>query len=62
MKRLDYFKLSSAQVEAMFALEKAAATSELEKRLTDLVRIRASQLNGCLLCIDMHTKEAYIHD
>src|SRR5690348_17277720 len=36
----------------------AAADAGLEPELLELVRIRASQLNGCAFCIDMHTKDA----
>ncbi|GAA0371224.1 carboxymuconolactone decarboxylase family protein [Bacillus horti] len=44
--------------EAMFGLEKYMAASGLDKRLYELIKIRASQMNGCAFCIDMHTKEA----
>ena len=35
-----------------------ASGSKLEPRLTELVRLRVSQVNGCAFCIDMHTKDA----
>jgi AhpD family alkylhydroperoxidase len=41
----------------MFSLSSAAEAS-LERRLFELVKIRASQINGCAYCIDMHTKDA----
>jgi AhpD family alkylhydroperoxidase len=43
---------------AMFGLEKYARESGLETPLLELVRLRASLLNGCAYCIDMHTKDA----
>jgi AhpD family alkylhydroperoxidase len=60
--RLDFDTHAPAFSRAMGRLDKAA-TEELDKvdfdpRLRELVRIRASQLNGCAYCIDMHTKDA----
>lgn len=43
---------------AMLALQRAVDTSGLERSLLELVKIRASQINGCAYCIDMHTKDA----
>jgi AhpD family alkylhydroperoxidase len=43
---------------AMLRLDKAAADTPLERPLKELARIRASQLNGCAYCIDMHTLDA----
>jgi len=43
---------------AMLALEGAVRSSGLEPSLLHLVKIRASQINGCAYCIDMHTKDA----
>src|SRR4051812_41989310 len=56
--RFDYYAADPASVNAMLALEKHLATCELERSLVHLVRLRASQINGCAYCIDMHTKEA----
>ena len=42
----------------MYALEGYLATTQLNKTHKDLVKIRASQINGCAFCIDMHTKDA----
>jgi AhpD family alkylhydroperoxidase len=60
--RLDFDTHAPAFSRAMGRLDKAA-TEELDKvdfdpRLRELVRIRASQLNGCAYCIDMHSKDA----
>jgi AhpD family alkylhydroperoxidase len=60
--RLDFDSHAVAFSRAMSHLD-AAATKELDRvgfdpRLRELVRIRASQLNGCAYCIDMHTKDA----
>jgi AhpD family alkylhydroperoxidase len=60
--RLDFDSHAPDFSRAMAHLDRAA-TKELDKagldhRLRELVRIRASQLNGCAYCIDMHTKDA----
>lgn len=61
MNRANYQKLSPESFHALLAFEKSLAGSSLEKTLIDLVKIRASQLNGCLFCLDMHTKESRSH-
>jgi AhpD family alkylhydroperoxidase len=58
MARLDYAKLSTPAVHALYALEKAVKALGVDPAIYDLVRIRASQLNGCIFCLDMHVKEA----
>jgi AhpD family alkylhydroperoxidase len=45
-------------MRAMLELEKAVYGSGIEPSLLDLVKIRASQINGCAFCIEMHTREA----
>lgn len=60
--RLDFDRHAAGFARAVAHLDQAA-TKELDKadfdpRLRELVRIRASQLNGCAYCIDMHTKDA----
>ncbi len=56
--RIEHAKVSPAARAAMFEIEKYVQQSGLEISLLDLVRIRASQINGCAYCLDMHTKEA----
>jgi AhpD family alkylhydroperoxidase len=57
-QRFDYQKLSPDAVKAMFALGKYLAGCGLEPSLLELVKTRASQINGCAFCLDMHTKDA----
>jgi AhpD family alkylhydroperoxidase len=57
-QRLNYTELSAASYKALLALNGTLSHSSLEPRLRHLAKIRASQLNGCLFCLDMHTKEA----
>ena len=56
--RLAFDSFAAGYSRAMAHLDQAA-TSELDKaEIRELIRIRASQLNGCAYCIDMHTKDA----
>lgn len=58
-KRLDYAAAAPDAVKAVFGLETYATTqSGLDKRLLHLLKLRASLINGCAYCVDMHTKEA----
>ena len=56
--RIEYAKVAPGAVQAMQALEGYIRQSGLEPDIFELVRVRASQINGCAFCIDMHTKEA----
>jgi AhpD family alkylhydroperoxidase len=56
--RIDYGKVMPRARDAMLNLQRAADATALEPRLVELVKIRASQLNGCAYCLDMHTKDA----
>jgi AhpD family alkylhydroperoxidase len=57
-QRLDYPKLAPEAFRAMYSLSSYLAGCGLEHGLLELVKIRASQINGCAYCIDMHTKDA----
>jgi AhpD family alkylhydroperoxidase len=56
--RLDMAALSPKARNAMLTLERHARESGLETPLLELVRMRASQINGCAFCLDMHSKDA----
>ena len=56
--RLEYDKVSPELYKAMLGLEGAVRRSGLEPSLLELIKTRASQINGCAFCIDMHTKDA----
>lgn len=56
--RLDYSKTAPGALKGMLELEKYVHGSGLERSLYELVKIRASQINGCAYCLDMHTKDA----
>ncbi len=58
MKRLDWLKASPQVAHALFAMQKVVNESGLEHPLLELVKMRASQVNGCAYCLDMHAKDA----
>lgn len=55
--RINYGKVAPGTYAAMDALDQYLQTSDLEKSLVMLVQLRASQLNGCGYCLDMHWKD-----
>ena len=56
--RINPYAAAPEMIAAMTALEKAVVTSGLEHSLIELVKTRASQINGCAFCIHMHTQDA----
>jgi|SRR5277367_1454451 len=56
--RLNPFKASPKGYQAMAALEHFFMSCGLERPLLELVKMRASQINGCAYCLDMHSKDA----
>jgi AhpD family alkylhydroperoxidase len=56
--RLDYQQIAPGAVHAMLALETYVRQSGLERSLLHLIKTRASQINGCAYCLEMHTREA----
>jgi AhpD family alkylhydroperoxidase len=59
--RLNIFETAPEATKAMMAVEAAIGKSGLEQGLLVLVRLRASQINGCAFCIHMHVNEAVRH-
>ena len=59
--RLDYFKLSPQASNKLVELTMQLSKKPLLADLAHLIMLRASQLNGCAFCVDMHVKEAKIH-
>lgn len=57
-KRININKTTPQAFKAMFGLETFLAGAEISKTLKELIKIRASQINNCAYCIDMHTKDA----
>ena len=56
--RMNYFAKAPELMKAVSALEKAVQDSGFDRKLLHLVKLRASQINGCAYCVDMHVKEA----
>jgi AhpD family alkylhydroperoxidase len=56
--RIDYRKFSQEALKHMLGLEKYIAESGLDAKLIHLVKMRASQINGCAYCLDMHSIDA----
>jgi AhpD family alkylhydroperoxidase len=61
MERLDPLKASPDAYQAMLALSRYAETNGIEHSLLELVKMRASQINQCAFCIDMHAADAREH-
>ena len=60
-QRLNYFEQSPELTKKLFEFGQIVKNGSLGNTLLDLVNIRASQINGCAFCLDMHCKEAKIH-
>jgi AhpD family alkylhydroperoxidase len=56
--RIDLMHVSPGIIHAMLGLERQIQKAGLDRKLLDLVRMRASQINGCAYCLDMHSKDA----
>ncbi|WP_442593220.1 carboxymuconolactone decarboxylase family protein [Parapusillimonas sp. JC17] len=60
-QRINYIHQSPELFKKFLEFSNALKNSAIEEAIRDLVSIRASQLNGCGFCLDMHVKEAHIH-
>ncbi len=56
--RMNFYQAAPETMKALMALENQIAASGLEQSLIELVRTRASQINGCAFCVNMHTQDA----
>jgi AhpD family alkylhydroperoxidase len=57
-QRLDFYKASPEAIKALVALEVAIGKRGLDPMLVNLVKLRASQINGCAYCVDSHSSDA----
>jgi len=57
-ERLDFYTASPEALKAQMGVEAAIGKMGLELPLLELIRLRASQINGCAFCVDMHTTDA----
>lgn len=60
-QRLDYAQHSPEPMKKLVDLSMANRKTGIDTSILDLVNLRASQMNGCAFCVDMHVKEATIH-
>lgn len=60
-KRININQVEPQAYKAMYGLESYLTKADISKTLKNLIKIRASQINNCAYCIDMHTKEALKH-
>ncbi|UKS29389.1 carboxymuconolactone decarboxylase family protein [Paenibacillus sp. HWE-109] len=60
-QRINYMQQSPELFKKMLEFSNAEQESVIEEKILDLVHIRASQMNGCGFCLDMHVKQAKIH-
>ena len=60
LERIKVYKTSPELYDAMMALSNAAA-KDIDVQLGELIKIRASQINHCAFCLDMHTRDARKH-
>ncbi|MGK7653564.1 MULTISPECIES: carboxymuconolactone decarboxylase family protein [unclassified Roseovarius] len=61
-QRVDYFSIAPDAVKPVLALENhVSGKSGLDPALRHLIKLRASQINGCAFCVDMHVKQARAH-
>src|SRR6188474_1239498 len=56
--RIDLMRVNPGVMQAMLGLERQVRQAGFDQKLLDLVRMRASQINGCSYCLDMHSKDA----
>lgn len=57
-KRIPYDQTASDGLQIMMKMEAYTKTSNINRTTRELIKIRASQLNGCAYCINIHTKDA----
>jgi AhpD family alkylhydroperoxidase len=57
-QRINYMKVAPEAFNIMLKFEEYAKTTGFDRKLVELIKIRASQINGCAFCLDMHTKDA----
>ena len=59
-QRIEYFKVAPEGMKVMMQMEEYLHAGTLESSLLELVKMRASQINGCAFCLDMHSKDARV--
>ena len=57
MRRIDYRRIAPEAISTMLDMQQYVDHCSLEKQLLELAKLRASQINGCAYCVDMHSKD-----
>lgn len=57
-QRIDYYNVAPEALKIMMEMEKYTKTTDIDRKLRELIKIRASQINGCAFCLNMHTADA----
>jgi len=57
-QRIDYYNVAPEALKIMREMEKYTKTTGIDRKLRELIKIRASQINGCAYCLNMHTADA----
>ncbi|WP_155590960.1 carboxymuconolactone decarboxylase family protein [Lysinibacillus cavernae] len=57
-QRMNYYEIAPDAMKIMMEMEKYTKKSGVDRKLRELIKIRASQINGCAYCINMHTADA----
>ncbi|SES07184.1 carboxymuconolactone decarboxylase family protein [Psychrobacillus sp. OK032] len=57
-QRVPYYEIAPDGMKIMMDMEKYTKTTAIERKLRELIKIRASQINGCAFCLNMHTSDA----
>lgn len=57
-QRMNYYEIAPDAMKIMMEMEKYTKKSSIERKLRELIKIRASQINGCAYCINMHSADA----
>lgn len=57
-QRIDYYKIAPDGMKHLLEMEKYLSKTEIDKNLRELIKIRASQINGCAFCLNLHSSDA----
>jgi len=57
-QRVDYYNVAPEALKIMMEMEKYTKTTGIDRNLRELIKIRASQINGCAYCLNMHSADA----
>ncbi|WP_226529021.1 carboxymuconolactone decarboxylase family protein [Metabacillus niabensis] len=57
-QRIDYYNVAPEAINIMMEMEKYTKTTGIDRKLRELIKILASQINGCAFCLNMHTVDA----